>query len=44
VSLTELVAAGDLINHAILTAAEVEHAVRLLWGAGLIDTSERVFS
>ena len=42
-SLTDVVAAGDAINHAILMDAEVEHAVRLLLGADLIDTSERMF-
>ena len=37
-TLTEVVAAADAINHAILMDSEVEPAVRRLLGAGLIST------
>src|SRR5919112_4101695 len=42
-SLTELIAAGDAINHAMLLAAEVEQGVRRLSGTGLITVQEEVF-
>jgi hypothetical protein len=43
VELTDVVAAADAINHAILTENEVESAVRRLGGAGLIETRDRRF-
>jgi hypothetical protein len=39
-SLTELVAAADWINHAILLAAEIEAALGKLTGAGLVRVLE----
>ena len=42
-SLGEVVAAGDGINHAVLTGAEIEQGVRRLLGAGLISTQARRF-
>ncbi|RZU76580.1 hypothetical protein EV384_5246 [Micromonospora kangleipakensis] len=42
-SLTEVVAAGDAINHAILLENEIEQAVRRLRGVDLISTSQRRF-
>jgi hypothetical protein len=42
-SLTDVVAAADAINHAILMENEVESAVRKLLGAELIATQQRAF-
>ena len=38
-ALTDLVAAADGINHAILLDAEVERAVSKLMGSGLVDVT-----
>jgi hypothetical protein len=37
--LTDVIAAGDVINHSILNRAEIQQAVRRLRGAGLLDLS-----
>ena len=42
-SLTDVVAAADAVNHAILMGNEVESAVRKLLGAELIATRQRAF-
>jgi hypothetical protein len=39
VSLSDLVAAGDYINHAILTDEELEHAFTRLTAAGLVEVT-----
>lgn len=41
--LTDVAAAADAVNHAILMESELEPAVRKLLGAGLIGTRERRF-
>jgi hypothetical protein len=41
--LTDVIAAGDVINHSILSRAEIQQAVRRLLGAGLLDVSEDRF-
>lgn len=41
--LTDVIAAGDVINHSILNRAEIQQAVRRLLGAGLLDLSDDRF-
>lgn len=42
VDLSDLVAAGDHINHAIFTVDELEHAFARLTAAGLVDVNGEI--